>query len=82
MADDYTSSGSGSGANQIRAGVGMAAGHSTVAGTGRALSGSGGSGSYFAIQYGTRHVKAYPITEGELSELGTSLVAVSSMPHE
>jgi hypothetical protein len=28
-------------------------------------------GSSFAIQYGVRHVKAYPITESELSELGT-----------
>jgi hypothetical protein len=28
-------------------------------------------GSSFAIQYGVRRVKAYPITESELSELGT-----------
>jgi hypothetical protein len=28
-------------------------------------------GSSFAFQYGRRHVNAYPITEGELSEIGT-----------
>jgi hypothetical protein len=32
---------------------------------------SAAGGSSFAFQYGKRHVKAYPITESELSEIGT-----------
>ena len=37
-------------------------------------------GSSFAFQYGRRHVNAYPITEGELSEIGTLKAAYCVVP--